>query len=296
MNVFLQLTSKSSGPKRVRLKSMTVIGRSKQCQLRISSTEVSREHCQIAVTYDGAYLVDLGSSNGTEVDGHVIKPGAPVKLASGMRLSIGPAHFIVQCEQDVETPAADSDPFQIEREKPLHDTALISPGSIPTRLDAKSAGDDDSKNRPRRHDAMTELSFATIDDDPHDDFSEWNMNVLDEGGNGASIHEPADGDSDIKPKKPFSLFSLLKRHPAPSEESKVNKFADDFPSDVAKTADAESAKDSSADQPTQGDGATPIAREESLDEDIGPSAIVPDDQPAANRVNDDLNDFLKKLS
>src|SRR5512140_762216 len=63
------------------------IGRNEQCEIVISDPRVSRRHSQI--TWDGAYctLEDLGSTNGTFVNGrrltraHVLHAGDEIRVA-----------------------------------------------------------------------------------------------------------------------------------------------------------------------------------------------------------------------
>ena len=50
-----------------------VIGRSKQVDLPLSDSLLSRKHCRISPTEDGFELVDLDSSHGTWVNGHRIQ-------------------------------------------------------------------------------------------------------------------------------------------------------------------------------------------------------------------------------
>ncbi|MEK6234543.1 MAG: FHA domain-containing protein [Planctomycetales bacterium] len=70
MSVRLKILTGKHAGKEVRLsKSLTVIGRSKQCDLRVSCEKVSRKHCEIVAEGDGAKLVDLGSANGTFING-----------------------------------------------------------------------------------------------------------------------------------------------------------------------------------------------------------------------------------
>lgn len=68
-------------------KPLMLIGRSESCDLVIDDPLVSRRHCQI--TWDGVYCTveDLGSTNGTAVNGqllttaHVLRPGDRIKVA-----------------------------------------------------------------------------------------------------------------------------------------------------------------------------------------------------------------------
>lgn len=46
-----------------------VIGRDNDCELNIQSASVSRKHLKIEIEEDKLFVTDLGSSNGTIVDG-----------------------------------------------------------------------------------------------------------------------------------------------------------------------------------------------------------------------------------
>jgi pSer/pThr/pTyr-binding forkhead associated (FHA) protein len=73
---------------------VTTVGRQEGCQLRISSSQVSRRHCQL-LEQQGALLVkDLGSSNGTFVNGRRISDAHV--LQSGDELSIGQVRFRIE--------------------------------------------------------------------------------------------------------------------------------------------------------------------------------------------------------
>ncbi len=73
---------------------VTTAGRHDDCQLRIKSSEVSRRHCQF-FEKNGLLLVkDLGSSNGTFLNGKKID-GQRV-LEPGDELSIGPVKLRVE--------------------------------------------------------------------------------------------------------------------------------------------------------------------------------------------------------
>jgi pSer/pThr/pTyr-binding forkhead associated (FHA) protein len=73
---------------------VTTAGRHDDCQLRIKSSEVSRRHCQF-FEKNGLLLVkDLGSSNGTMLNGKKIE-GQRV-LEPGDELTIGPVKLRVE--------------------------------------------------------------------------------------------------------------------------------------------------------------------------------------------------------
>ncbi len=64
------------------------IGRSAQNGLALPSGDVSRAHCVVAVEGGAAIATDLGSTNGTLVDG--VRAEGPVRLSPGARLRLGP--------------------------------------------------------------------------------------------------------------------------------------------------------------------------------------------------------------
>ncbi len=82
------------------------IGRGPDCHLRPNSEEISRNHAQITLTDTDAILVDLGSRNGTRINGKPITE--PHKLRSGELLQVGPLTFAIaiQGATNAATPSA----------------------------------------------------------------------------------------------------------------------------------------------------------------------------------------------
>lgn len=72
-----------------------VLGRRQDCHLRIPTRDVSRQHCLLVKQKDTLVAKDLGSSNGTFVNGKRI---AETKLKAGDRLRVGPVTFVVQID------------------------------------------------------------------------------------------------------------------------------------------------------------------------------------------------------
>jgi pSer/pThr/pTyr-binding forkhead associated (FHA) protein len=68
-----------------------VIGRDEAAKLRIASSDVSRQHCKLIVTDDSVTVVELGSRNGTFIDGVPIHKTQV--LDSGSTLTVGPMTF-----------------------------------------------------------------------------------------------------------------------------------------------------------------------------------------------------------
>lgn len=94
MLVKLKVIHGASAGKELKLAcSPFVIGRSEECHLRPKSDAISRRHCEIIVQGDQVILKDLGSKNGTEVNGDRIQGERPLKM--GDHLKIGPLEFEV---------------------------------------------------------------------------------------------------------------------------------------------------------------------------------------------------------
>jgi len=71
------------------LPAQTLIGRSRTCQLRIAAPEVSGQHALLRWTEKRWELRDLGSRNGTFVNGRRLPPGERVLLSAGDRIGLG---------------------------------------------------------------------------------------------------------------------------------------------------------------------------------------------------------------
>jgi pSer/pThr/pTyr-binding forkhead associated (FHA) protein len=74
----------------------TVVGRHRECGLRIPCAEVSRRHCILRLRDDILSLEDLGSLNGVYVNGERVS--GTLELQPGDRMEIGPVVFSVVYE------------------------------------------------------------------------------------------------------------------------------------------------------------------------------------------------------
>lgn len=70
------------------------IGRTQDCDLRIADLSVSRLHAQLDRGEDGWLLSDLGSHNGTRVNGWLVREPVPVR--AGDVLQFGSAMFVIR--------------------------------------------------------------------------------------------------------------------------------------------------------------------------------------------------------
>jgi pSer/pThr/pTyr-binding forkhead associated (FHA) protein len=75
-----------------RLGRRILVGRAPSADVRIDDPRVSRLHARIEMRDDGVYVEDLGSRNGTLVDGTPVVSSR--QLARGAELTIGTASII----------------------------------------------------------------------------------------------------------------------------------------------------------------------------------------------------------
>jgi DNA-binding winged helix-turn-helix (wHTH) protein len=68
------------------LRGENIVGRSRDCRVRLDSARVSRHHARITVDADAALIEDCGSRNGTSVDG--VKTSGRVRLKDGADIGI----------------------------------------------------------------------------------------------------------------------------------------------------------------------------------------------------------------
>lgn len=95
MQARLKVLHDKANVKQVKLLPVTLIGRSTDCNLKIASSQVSRNHCRITLAEDTVFVEDLGSANGTLVDGQLIPAHQPTAIAPGAHLIVGPAEFLI---------------------------------------------------------------------------------------------------------------------------------------------------------------------------------------------------------
>lgn len=170
MNINLVLLKKNGLQKAFSLpSSVTVIGRRHDCDFCIPLMSVSRRHCQLS--FDGKTLKirDLGSHNGTILNGQRVDESV---VNAGDALKIGPLAFIFQIDDKPESivhPDRSSENIP-RKSKPIEDTAERTAGEQAYELsdssDSDSLLDDfvegaDDSERPKQ-------DFDSLVDDLYD--------------------------------------------------------------------------------------------------------------------------------
>lgn len=132
MNYILQVVKGRSATTTLKLAdAVTSIGRHDDCQIRIKSSQVSRRHCELFEAGGKLAIRDLGSSNGTFVNGKKIT-GQQV-LKSGDELTVGTVTLRVS--KLGQGASAGPEPGAAGSKPKASDTAVV---------DAIPAGDDEA--------------------------------------------------------------------------------------------------------------------------------------------------------
>lgn len=122
MDVKLVLFKKNGSQKVFPLpSSVTVIGRRHNCDLRIPLMSVSKRHCQL--NHDSGILKirDLGSRNGTILNG---KPIDEAVVKAGDSVGIGPLAFVFQIDGEPQTITQPRQAVRTAPEKPTPSEAV----------------------------------------------------------------------------------------------------------------------------------------------------------------------------
>src|SRR5262245_28816 len=85
------------GERRVLDKRRSVLGRSRDADVQIDEPNISRRHAEIVQEGSAFWLVDLGSTNGTEVDGKRVQRA---RLDEGSRFTLGETTVTFSTERE----------------------------------------------------------------------------------------------------------------------------------------------------------------------------------------------------
>ena len=103
MNMRAQLVPLDGGAPIDIARDLTLVGRKEDCDLRLDHKSVSKLHCVLVKT-DGLLLVrDLGSTNGTRVNGQRVRRAA---LLPNDKLTIANFHYRILFGAAAEPPAS----------------------------------------------------------------------------------------------------------------------------------------------------------------------------------------------
>lgn len=127
------------------LQAKTVIGRSSECDVTIDSELLSRRHAEISIENGELHIVDLGSSNGTFLNGNKIQEatagaGDELRFDQQTFIIVGPSNAVPSsdAEEDDNTmmrpQVEDNDNTIIAAAHDPNETLLMSPADHATEL------------------------------------------------------------------------------------------------------------------------------------------------------------------
>jgi pSer/pThr/pTyr-binding forkhead associated (FHA) protein len=95
MSLEVRLIERADKPEETRIIAVNqpqfLIGRGTDCDLRLLGTDISRHHCLIRLSADEVVLMDLGSQNGSYLNGQRVISQAELK--SGDIVQVGTCQF-----------------------------------------------------------------------------------------------------------------------------------------------------------------------------------------------------------
>lgn len=91
----IRLIALKNGPSLALDKPILLVGRHRDCDVRLKSSKVSRRHCCIAQVHHYVIARDLASTNGIRINGVRVKEGL---LLPGDELAIANIRYLVQEE------------------------------------------------------------------------------------------------------------------------------------------------------------------------------------------------------
>jgi predicted component of type VI protein secretion system len=130
MQVLLRVNTAKKPEKKIKVSRDVLIGRERgRCDLRVASSEVSRRHCQILVGEKTVDVRDLGSANGTRVNGELIPAKINFPVNPGDTLTVGPLEIRVefQGKKNRSLPTRESEDGFLSQDCAL--AALDAPGN-----------------------------------------------------------------------------------------------------------------------------------------------------------------------
>jgi diguanylate cyclase (GGDEF)-like protein len=110
------LTGLEAGRVHVVTTEEVMVGRASTCELRIDDSSLSRQHCRVRRTGGSYFVEDLGSRNGTQVNGMRIK--APMLLEDGALIQLAAGTIIMFSHQE---------DLEVQAEQRLYASAVLDP-------------------------------------------------------------------------------------------------------------------------------------------------------------------------
>ena len=295
MDVRLEVVHDNSRVQQVRLRRDTVVGRGKDCQLRIPVADVSRQHCRFTLEEHRLLVRDLGSSNGTQLGDKTIPSGKDLLLADGDTVTVGPVSFIIHLDET--EPSDQADDAQPETQEDTRDFTSLQPEPDPAHFIADEEPDDNQEASV----VDLELSQQPADDSAEEPTAEPTAEPAAEPAEepAEELEEQAVEEPPEKPLKSRSLFGLFRRRSATSDDTDVSN--DDLMEEPGEDPPGEPVAETPADELDDGSLAAghPVAEPsdtvgglsvETPAETAHRESVFDDDPPAEELLVEDAED------
>ena len=115
-------------------KDLVLVGRKEDCDLRLDHKSISKLHCVIVKTAGLLLLRDLGSTNGTRVNGQRVRRAA---LLPNDQLQLASVRYSVQFAPDEPSPSPDEYTQQLDGKELAR---LVERSDRPGEADSDSSG------------------------------------------------------------------------------------------------------------------------------------------------------------
>lgn len=164
MAVTLEVLNNETNLRRVQITRSAILGRGRKCGLRIASSKVSRQHCELILKEGSVEVRDLGSSNGTFVNNKPLVPRVVFELDPNDELRLGSVRLRVCFATETAADANDSDSSENTNE-PAGD--VLSAASVAAVAVGAAAGEissaepefsDDDATAPADESHVTDLA------------------------------------------------------------------------------------------------------------------------------------------
>jgi pSer/pThr/pTyr-binding forkhead associated (FHA) protein len=109
MDVRFVVVSPASLERSVAVRLPILVGRSDEARFRLRQDSVSRRHCEFFIEDDAVHVRDLGSTNGTFLDGKEIAADAATVVRPGAVVQVGGIAFRVDYEPAARRSATSDD-------------------------------------------------------------------------------------------------------------------------------------------------------------------------------------------
>lgn len=188
----------------VPLRLPAVIGRSKLASIKVQTTVVSREHCEIFERNGNLFVRDLQSSNGTFVND--VKIEKPTELTADDLLTVGPVTMRAVQESSVDEgkPSARENPAAAEESGPSESVLIVD------------------------YQETTSGSFVGIDDSMLPDIQTKSKQSKEESGAPSSSQEKRSGETDESVVAGFFDVDEAEAERIDTEDSALNNFFDNL--------------------------------------------------------------------